>query len=126
MKNKYHMPVYFFYWCWLLGGVSALGVRGENASDRKVLLMSASSKLPLTCSPTATATGPKTYSKTLFFPLAAYGVVQPWCNFIMCHLCETNSISHCQGDAGHGEESSASMYCYRHLRVRWLGKLGEV
>lgn len=77
----------------LAGGwsFSSLGVRGESASDRNLLLMSASSKLPSTCSPVATVTGPKTYSKTPIFPLAVYGVVQLWRNFIMGCLCETNS-----------------------------------
>lgn len=110
----------------LAGGwsFSSWGVRGKRASDRNLLLMSASSKLPSPCSPVATVTGPKTYSKTSFFPLSAYGVVQLWCNFIMGHLCETKSISPCQSEGTKWDHDQVK-YCYRHLGVRWLRKLGE-
>ena len=85
---------------------SPLGGRGGGVSGRKLLHMSASSKLPSPCSPVTTVIGQKK-NELQFFPLVARGVVQLWCNFIMGCLYETNSSSHHQGkfqeEAGHGE-----------------------
>lgn len=114
-KEKKNTICLFIYLLVLGSGWSStsLGSRGGGVSGKKLLLMSASSKLLSPCSPVSTVTGQKKNSVRQFFPLAVHRVVQLQCNFIMGCLYETNSSSCLQGklqaEAGHGEGTTCTV-----------------